>query len=215
MPVAERSEERAALLGRLHRLCHEGRAEVPARAPAVATGFPSLDAVLPGGGWPAGAVTELLAAEAGIGELSLVLPALRQLAKLRHIVFIAPPHLPYAPALWLAGLPLARLWLLQDVDVLNALWASEQLLRCPQVGAVLTWCAHLDERRVRRLQLAAESGGTFSLLYRPASAARQASPAALRLRLQAQPHGLQVEILKARGGHAHALVVHPAAATAA
>ena len=194
---------------------HEGRADVPARAPAVATGFPMLDAALPGGGWPVGAVTELLVAEAGIGELSLVLPALRQLARQRHIVFIAPPHLPYAPALSLAGLPLARVRLLREVDALNALWASEQLLRCPQVGAVLTWCAHLDERRVRRLQLAAENGGAVSLLYRPVQAARQSSPAALRLRLHAPAHGLHVEILKARGGHAHALVVHPAAATAA
>ena len=49
-------------------------------APVTPTGFVSLDRELPGGGWPAGALTELLVRHAGIGELQLVLPALAALS---------------------------------------------------------------------------------------------------------------------------------------
>ncbi len=207
--------QRAAVLAQLRQVCLDGRvAELP-RPAGLPTGYPSLDAVLPGGGWPPGAITELLCDACGIGELSLLLPALVALARSgRHVACIAPPHLPYAPALRQAGLPLERLLLIQPEGAAAArlsLWAAEQLLRCPAIGAVLLWPGAIDERRVRRLQLAAETGGGCGLLYRPTQAAHQASPAALRLQLQAAENGLRIDIKKSRGGQAHAVVVHPAA----
>ncbi len=42
----------------------------------VATGHATLDAALPGGGWPLGALVELLQAQPGQGEWRLLLPAL-------------------------------------------------------------------------------------------------------------------------------------------
>ncbi len=48
-------------------------------APTVPTGFANLDAELPGGGWPSGALTEILGSCEGIGELGLLLPALARL----------------------------------------------------------------------------------------------------------------------------------------
>ena len=36
---------------------------------ALATGFPPLDAVLPGGGWPGNALTEIQLQREGIGEM--------------------------------------------------------------------------------------------------------------------------------------------------
>ena len=72
---------------------------------ALATGFAALDAVLPGRGWPGAALTEIAIAREGIGELSLMLPALARLTRERRdIVWVAPPHLPYAPALVAAGI---------------------------------------------------------------------------------------------------------------
>ena len=85
---------------------------------------------------------------------------------------------------------------------------------------------------MRRLQLAAEAGGSLGILYRPAEAVREHSPAALRLRLAPTRAGLTVEIHKCRGGragtrlqlplplhvdsdHIDALAVHPAAAARA
>ena len=195
-----------------------------ARPPGLATGFAPLDAVLPSGGWPVGAITELMPDAPGIGELSLLLPALAQLSRAgRYLVWIMPPFLPYPMALEQHGLVLERLLLVQAHDAKSVLWAAEQALRCPAVGAVLVWPSALDDRRVRRLQLAAETGGSCGLLYRSPAAAQQPSPAALRLRLRAvstdmgahMGHGLHIEIQKARGGHRHALVVHPTAALCA
>ena len=40
------------------------------------TGFPALDAGLPGGGWPRHGLVEILTPEPGVGELYLLLPAL-------------------------------------------------------------------------------------------------------------------------------------------
>jgi hypothetical protein len=205
---------RDELRARLERVGRSAHADGQARA--LATGFAELDAVLPGGGWPVGAITELMPETQGIGELSLLMPALAQLGRAgRYLAWIAPPCLPYPPALAQHGLALERLLLVQAQDARTVLWAIEQALRCPAIGAVLAWPASLDDRRVRRLQLAAEAGGSCGLLYRPPAAAQQPSPAALRLRLRSMPGGLQVEIQKARGGRTHAVAVHPAAAVCA
>jgi hypothetical protein len=92
--------------------------------------------------------------------------------------------------------------LIRTRDPKESLWAAEQMLRCPLFGAVLGWPATITDRNVRRLQLAAEAGGSLGILYRPPRAARELSPAALRLRLSPQVDGLAVEIQKVRGGRA-------------
>jgi len=211
------SLERTALLAQLSTACRDvqagGEARPAARPTAQPTGFAPLDAALPGGGWPVGAITELMPETQGIGELSLLLPALAQLSRAgRYIAWIAPPCLPYPPALIHHGLALEQLLLVQTRDARTALWATEQALRCPAIGAVLAWPEAIDDRQVRRLQLAAEAGGSCGLLYRPPAAAQQHSPAALRMLLRGDVAGLHIEIRKVRGGGRHALVVHPAAA---
>ena len=81
---------------------------------AVPSGFPALDAALPGRGWPQGGLTELLLEREGIGEIRLTLPALARLQRQRRdVVWIAPPHHPYAPALATTGLDLARLYIVR------------------------------------------------------------------------------------------------------
>ena len=66
-------------------------------APARSTGFAALDAVLPGGGWPGNALTELLLDAPGAGELRLLAPGLA--AATAPVLWVAPPLVPYAPAL--------------------------------------------------------------------------------------------------------------------
>ena len=194
--------QRAQLLEQLAQLCRNGESSRAQRA-AAPSGFPELDANLPGGGWPIGAIAELMSDATGIGELSLLVPVLSRLARAgRHIAWIAPPYLPYAPGLAQRGLPLEHMLLIQTRSLQESLWATEQALRCPAVGAVLGWPAYIVDKNVRRLQLAAEAGGSLGILYRPPEAARASSPAALRLRLHAAPDGLAVEIQKSRGGRA-------------
>ena len=53
----------------------------PSTSDRLSTGFLPLDAVLPGGGWPQGALTEILPMREGIGELRLVIPALMRLSR--------------------------------------------------------------------------------------------------------------------------------------
>ena len=59
-------------------------------------------------------------------------------------------------------------------------------------------------RALPRLQVAAETGQTLGFAYRPASAAHNPSPAALRLLLEGPA---QVRVLKCRGGLAPARAI--------
>lgn len=200
-PIRQPAAADDATLERLAELCRQGAGAAPRRT--VLSGYAELDALLPAGGWPLGAITELLSNTPGIGELSLFIPALSRLAQAgRYIAWIAPPYQPYAPALAQRGLPLERVLIIQTRTPQDTLWASEQALRCSKIGAVLGWPAHIVDKNLRRLQLAAESGGTLGILHRSAEAAHTASPAALRLQLHAVHAGLLIEIRKARGGHA-------------
>lgn len=169
----------------------------------IASAFAALDAQLPDGGWPLGALTELLVDNNGTGELSLLLPALRQLcAQGRGIALLGPPWLPQARVWEAAGIPLARLLLVESSGA-DLLWAAEQCLRSGDCGAVLLWGPAagrtLDQRALLRLQLAAAAGKALCFLQRPCSAAASPSPAPLRLRLTAQDGQLQVHCLKRRG----------------
>lgn len=171
------------------------------------TGNRRLDAFLPGGGWPLGSLTELLTPSPGCGEFSLVTPSLRKLTTEQHwVALVAPPLLPYPPALVRAGVALSHLLVVQPEQADDAAWAAEQLLRSGGFRAVLAWLPDTTTTQLRRLQLAAEAGGdVWGLVYRPESAAGSASPAALRLHYQAsdaaRAHGPRLQVIKCRGGN--------------
>jgi hypothetical protein len=175
------------------------------RLSTLASGHAGLDAALPGHGWPLGAVTELIYAIPGCGELSLLLPALTQLSqaksrqKTHRIIMIDPPWIPYPPALHSRGLALDSLLVIRTQNRKESLWACEQVLRGMPGGAMLAWPERLSFSELRRLQLAAESGQKAVFLFRSASAASTSSPAALRLQLTADDRDLQIRVLKCRG----------------
>jgi hypothetical protein len=169
-------------------------------APAVPTGFQALDSELPGGGWPAGALTEILGSQEGIGELGLLLPALAALTWAgKRVVWLAPPHLPYAPALAAAGINLAQLVVVRAPGRRDALWAAEQALRAGCCHALLGWFRRAGYDDLRRLAVAAEGSAACVVLFRPRDAAAESSPACLRLALEADGDALSVHILKRRG----------------
>ena len=182
-----------------------GDAFAVAPAPTLATGFARLDAELPGGGWPRGALTELLPEHSGIGEIGLLLPALAALtAAGQTVVLIAPPHGAHAPAWAAAGIRLDCLRLVFPRRSRDALWAAVESLRCGGVTATLLWLdalfrGHLPANSLRRLHVAVGEGGGGAFCFRPPQLAAEASPAPLRLQLQAAGEQLRVKLLKRRG----------------
>jgi hypothetical protein len=168
---------------------------------ALPSGFPELDAVLPGHGWPGSALTEIVLEREGIGELRLTLPALVRLQRQRrNVVWIAPPHVPYAPALAAEGLDLARLLIVHCRSPAEQLWAYEQALRAVECGAAFAWLTQRDDRVLRRLAVAAREGRTWGVIWRRPGQHASVAVAPLRLALTAQERQLAVYVLKRRGG---------------
>lgn len=171
----------------------------------VATGHAALDAELPGGGWPQGALIELFQPAATAAVWPLLLPALAERVRApvaeagRHkagrsaasarsarVVVVNPPHEPYLPALAAAGVPASRLlWLAAEAPAAQ-LWATEQALRCQDVAAVVAWLPRVQAGELRRLQQAAAQTGALLFALRPERAAQTASPARVRLRVAAE-----------------------------
>jgi len=201
MPSANLAPDLSHLALALNSIAPSWRGRTEQQLPVQSTGFNSLDDLLPGGGWPTGSLIELLHATCGIGEVSLTLPALRQLCHAqRRVTFIDPPFTPHPPALQAQGLPLEHtLWIATGSSG-DGLWAATQLLRTNATGAVLLWSPQRTGKDLRKLQLAAESGGGLAFLFRDLKAADSPSPAALRLELQPAPHALEARVRKARGG---------------
>jgi cell division inhibitor SulA/protein ImuA len=179
--------------------------------PGLPTGFAVLDAALPSRGWPAGSVIEVITPAWGIGELRLFLPLMQRLSQQgRHAAWIAPPYVPYAPALFRAGISLAGIVIIQPQHPQQALWSMERLLRTTACGLAVAWPQRLTNPTVRRLQLAAHSGHSLGVLFRRQHTTephRHTMLAALSLRLDAVENGLVIEFLKARGGRPRLRVV--------
>ena len=168
-------------------------------AESVPTGFAGLDRLLRGG-WPAAGLTEMFVERYGSGEISLLLPGLlSRAASSGLIVWVAPPYIPYAPALQQVGFDLSRVLVVNAADDKESLWSIEQAVKSSACVAVLGWAAVAGEHGLRRLQLAAEQYHCWVVLFRPLRFVKSSSIAALRLRVVAGPAAtLQVQVLKNR-----------------
>jgi protein ImuA len=179
-----------------------------ARVQVQATGDASLDAQLPGGGWPVGAMTEVLQPPGVYSEWRLLLPALARCGQ-GPVVMVGAPQVPFAPALAAQGLQAQRLLWITAQGASQRLWATEQALRCAEVDAVLVWLSAsrgnpVRSDQLRRLQMAASEHSKLLFVMRPDSAQTDASPALLRVQVapaaeQGGDVALQVHILKRRG----------------
>jgi hypothetical protein len=194
-------------------------------AGAVSTGVPALDALLPRGGLRRGAVTDWLSAAAGGGAQTLALLAAREACREgKSLVVVDRQRRFYPPAAAAWGIDLSRLIVVHPANEADELWAIDQALRCRGIAAVWARREELESRDFRRLQLAAESGGTLGLLVRSARARGQPSWADVQLvcsplaprtvgrpfqAVQDGPEGpsytsgwrLHVELTRCRGSH--------------
>lgn len=173
---------------------------------AMSSGWPALDKLLPGGGYPIGAVTELLVATNSIGETSLLLHGLaaQMTASVQQrLALVAPPNALNAPALIQAGIDCARAPIVHCRDNSERIWCVEQMAAPDVFAAFIVWGDTLDGTALRRLQLAAEKAACPIFVYRDIRRASERSPAALRLAISCRvTQGLgrqQLEVIKCRG----------------
>ncbi len=202
-------------------------AQAESRGDTLPTGFASLDAELPGRGWPRSTLVELLLDHPGIGELGLLMPALAGVARTgASCVWVLPYQgesgastagarsgraagyadfaLPYAPALLDCGVDPAQGIFVRPQSARESGWALEQSLRAPHLGALIGWFAEgaspdADFRSLRRLHLLAQKHRALVFIVRSARHAGAPSPASLRLQLQHREGLLQLRVLKRRG----------------
>ena len=176
----------------------------------MATGYASLDQVLPGNGWPQGAMTEVLQPQAGLHEWGLVAPALAAVQRVSNsikgqmLVLVGAPHLPFGPALGAQRLDLPRMLCVRGAagNAPSLLWATREALQCADVGSVLAWLPDARSAHLRRLQIAAHAHNKLLFVFRPLRAQQESSPAPLRLRLEgtvSDAGNLLVHVLKRRG----------------
>lgn len=185
-----------------HRIWKAG--ELRAVGSTIPTGYPGLDALI-GGGWPTGSLVEVMTLSGGLGNATLLLPALAALTQAGKIVAWLPAEeRPYAPTLLQAGVDLSRVLITSAQDHHQRLWGAERCLRSGSCGAVIfTETRSIADPMLRRLKLAAAAGGAIGFILRSEKAALSPSPAALRLRIRSAPFALQqreISVLKC-GGH--------------
>jgi protein ImuA len=173
---------------------------------ALPTGFATLDAQLPGGGWPRRALTELLLPHPGVGEIRLLGPCLTAMQRQGRLVMLFdPPAKLSAQALAQLGFDVAQLLVVHTrarvIPGSDSLWAFEQALKSGHVGGVLAWLPpRLRADRLRRLQLAAQAHDGPAFVLRECAAQQRPTAAPLRLALRAGgADRLELKILKRRG----------------
>ena len=189
------------------RAIERGAAYGGLRCRAAALGADLLDAHLPGGGLPLGALHEIEGGRAEWDDGAATGFCVGLLARLlatgsesgngrgrdsKPVLWVSPWRDLYAPGLKAFGLDPGRLIQVRAGAATEVLWAMEEGLRCTRLAAVVGELDGLDRGPGRRLQLAAEAGGVTALVLRrglrPARPARAgASAAVTRWRVEAEP----------------------------
>jgi protein ImuA len=212
------AQSRQALVTSLRRELDRFGADAPVKdEQPISTGIAALDRLLPARGFKRGTLGEYLATSPGCGAGTLALSAAREACgQARALVVVeqvvgtlrvpspaygtrsVPTTYFYPPAAAAWGIDLSRLLVLRPTTEADALWALDQALRCPGVGAVWAPWEKFDPRDFRRLQLAAECGGTLGLLIRPARQRGQPTWADVQWEVRARKSKVQSPRSKVR-----------------
>jgi protein ImuA len=199
------------LVWRAHQLGRQAIAAEP-------SGWATLDAQLPGGGWPHRALSELLLPHPGVGELRLLAHALAAVQRAGRLVMLFDPpaqlcawavaalgiepeqllvlHTRLEPGLWATGGAHAaapgRSAGVAPREAAggggDSLWALEQALKSGHVGAVLAWLP--PRLRIERLRrLQLAAAAHQGPAFVLRESAAAAHPTPAPLRLQLAPAG--------------------------
>lgn len=147
---------------------------------SISTGCKELDQLF-GSGIERGALVEWIGAP-GAGATTLAIATARAVCQESgSLVVVDRRRLFYPPAAEALGVDLLNTIVVQPTNKPDHQWCLIQTLRCSGVTAMVCWPERADERMLRKLQIAAERGGTLGFLVRPPSAAGAPSWARYRL----------------------------------
>ena len=179
----------------------------------ISSGSAAMDAMLPDGGYASGSLVEFLAdPHGGCGTMTLMMIAAHSAVGRstggtgngngngtgngpgngdstdtragKYIVVVDPTGQFYPLAAISFGIDPAMLIVLHPTDAADQVWAVDQSLRCPAVGAVVSRFDDLDDRDARRFQLAAEESGALGLFRRVDTGGSLPSWAEIQWRVQ-------------------------------
>ena len=167
------------------------------------TGYPSLDAILPGGGWPKNALVEVITPHWNTTEMQLLLPHMKKVTEQQQwVLLVLPPFMSDMSVLINAGIDMNYVMIIDaDTPYLDAVENIEKSLQSQNCSLVLMWLNHLPNPIMRRFQLAAHSGKTSGIIFRHYKTGN--FPSALQIQLKHFQHGVHAHIIKARGPHRH------------
>ncbi|MBX5482800.1 MAG: recombinase RecA [Myxococcaceae bacterium] len=166
------------------------------------TGVKAFDALFPEGGLPLGAAVELWG-EAASGRTSLALRAVAAAGREQRLsAWVDGPRELYPPAASALGVDLSRLLIVRPQAPGKLVWTAVQLLRSGAFACVVLDLTHTGVRlqlsEGRKLQDAAQKGGTLLVLLTPKNAP---GDGLMRLATEAEGvTGLKVELVRSRRG---------------
>jgi protein ImuA len=185
-PVENRSAEIEALRANLCRMTHSIQVE-SRRRESLSTGVSVLDDILPERGLARGTLSEWISEEPGSGVSSLAMNVAGESQADGPLIVVDRSRHFHVPAMALAGVNLNNTIFVRPQSRGDELWAMEQSLRCPGVGAVLCRIDFLKSLEFRRLQLAAASGTAIGVLIRTSTEKSQTGWADVRLLVSPRP----------------------------
>lgn len=197
---------RKPLIAKLrHQIAQQESPQRHFTAEIVSTGSQALDELLPARGLRPGSIVEYLSTSTAAGAATLALIAGETACRQDRLFIVVDRQKTFYPltaATW--GVDLNRLILLRPNNDCDEIWALDQSLRCPGVGAVWAACGHLDPRDYRRLQLAAECSGAVGLFLRSSNLRGSPTWADVQWLVEPLPGDgswqLKVTLLRCRGG---------------
>jgi hypothetical protein len=123
----------------------------------------------------------------GAGASTLALTAARAACHEQGLLMVLDERrMFYPPAAQALGINLDQTIVVQPANRQDFQWSLIQILRCPGISAAVCWPSRANERMLRRLQIAAERGGTLGFLIRTPNALREPSWARYRLLIEAR-----------------------------
>jgi protein ImuA len=165
MTSTARSERLQALIAEVQAIAPVCRADVP----SLPFGIAALDSKLASGGLASAALHEIAGETASLGDdaaATLFVAGIAARASQGDVLWIMDRPDLFAPGLAGAGIPASRLIQVEAGKDADALAVMEEALRHGALSAVVCEVARIGMTATRRLQLAAEEGGTMALVLR-------------------------------------------------